>query len=62
MVRKRHSDEDILQLLREVELHLAIDSVHDRLSSGRAYKMLTVLDAYTREALCVVVALKDGRG
>ena len=51
MARKRHSDEDILKFLREVELHLAIDSVHDRLSSGRAYKMLTVLGAYTREAL-----------
>jgi hypothetical protein len=25
--------------------------VHDKLSNGRSYKMLTVLDEYTREAL-----------
>ena len=31
-----------------------------RLSNGRPYKMLTVLDEYTREALCVAVALNMG--
>ena len=33
----------------------AIDFVHDKLSNGRSYKMLTVLDECTREALCVAV-------
>jgi len=34
----------------------AADFVHDKLSNGRPYKMLTVLDEYTREALCVAVS------
>lgn len=38
----------------------AVDFVHDRLSNGRPYKMLTVLDEYTREALTVKVAIKMG--
>ena len=33
----------------------AIDFVHDKLSNGKPYKMLTVLDEYTRQALCVEV-------
>ena len=33
----------------------AIDFVHDKLSNGRSYKMLTVLDEFTRQALCVEV-------
>lgn len=32
--------------------------MHDRLSSGRKYKMLTVIDEYTREAMCIAVAPK----
>lgn len=32
-----------------------IDIVHDKLSNGRSYKMLTVLDEHTREELCVAV-------
>ena len=32
--------------------------MHDKLSNGRPYKMLTVLDEYTREALCVEVRPK----
>ena len=32
--------------------------MHDKLSNGRSYKMLTVLDEYTREALCVAVRPK----
>ena len=36
----------------------AIDFVHDKLSNGCSYKMLTVLDEYTREALCVAVRPK----
>jgi hypothetical protein len=29
--------------------------VHDKLSNGRSYRMLTVLDEYTRQALAVEV-------
>ena len=36
----------------------AIDFVYYKLSNGRSYKMLTVLDEYTREALCVAVRSK----
>jgi putative transposase len=32
--------------------------VHDKLSNGHSYKMFTVLDEYTREALCVAVRPK----
>jgi hypothetical protein len=34
--------------------------VRDRLSNGRPYKMLTVLNEYTREALSVTVSTKVG--
>lgn len=36
----------------------AVDFVHDKLSNGQSYKMLTVLDEYTREALRVAVRPK----
>ncbi|MEM7723996.1 MAG: DDE-type integrase/transposase/recombinase, partial [Pseudomonadota bacterium] len=36
------------------------DFVHDKLSNGRAYKMLTVLDEFTRQALAVVARTKMG--
>ena len=36
----------------------AIDLVRDKLSNGRSYRMLTVLDECTREALCVAVQPK----
>ena len=36
----------------------AIDFVHDKLSNNRPYKMLTVVDEYTRQALAVHVAHK----
>lgn len=38
----------------------SVDFVHDKFSSGRPYKMLTVLDEYTRQALCVEVKSKMG--
>ena len=38
----------------------AIDFVHDKLSNGRSYKMLTVLDEFTRQALAVKVRTKMG--
>ncbi len=34
--------------------------MHDKLSSGRSYKMLTVLDEFTRQALAVTVRSKMG--
>ncbi|MEO0637919.1 MAG: DDE-type integrase/transposase/recombinase [Pseudomonadota bacterium] len=36
------------------------DFLHDKLSNGRTYKMLTVLDEYTRQALTVTVRIKMG--
>jgi putative transposase len=33
-------------------------SIHDKLSNGNPYKMLTVLDEYAREALAVTVERK----
>ncbi len=40
----------------------SIDFVHDKLSNGRPYKMLTVLDEYTREALSGYCRHSDGFG
>ena len=59
--RKRlyHKDSSIIRLRPTHPNHIwAIDFVHDKLSNGRSYKMLTVLDEYTREALCVAVRPK----
>ena len=38
----------------------ASTSVYDKLSNGRDYKILTVIDEYTREALCVATKPKMG--
>ncbi|MCW9033907.1 MAG: integrase core domain-containing protein [Rhodospirillales bacterium] len=38
----------------------SIDFVHDKPTNGRSYKILTVLNEYTREALCVTVKPKIG--
>jgi len=57
--RKRlyHKDSSIIRLRPRYPNHIwSIDFVHDKLSNGRAYKMLTVLDEYTRQALCVECA------
>ncbi|WP_133117374.1 IS3 family transposase, partial [Paramylibacter kogurei] len=59
--RKRlyHKDTSIIRLRPTHSNHVwAIDFVHDKLSNGRSYKMLTVLDEYTRQALCVTVRPK----
>lgn len=59
--RKRlyHKDSSVIRLRPHYPNHIwSIDFVHDKLSNGRSYKMLTVLDEYTREALCVTVRLK----
>ena len=36
------------------------DVVHDKLGNGRSYKMLTVLDEFTRQALAVLVRTRMG--
>ena len=61
--RKRlyHKDSSIIRLRPQYPNHIwSIDFVHDKLSNGRSYKMLTVLDEYTREALCVAVNTRMG--
>ena len=61
--RKRlyHKDSSVIRLRPKYPNHIwSVDFVHDRLSSGRSYKMLTVIDEYTREALCVEVRSKMG--
>ena len=59
--RKRlyHKDSSVIRLRPKYPNHIwSIDFVHDKLSNNRPYKMLTVLDEYTREALCVAVNTK----
>ena len=57
--RLYHKDSSVIRLRPTHPNHIwAIDFVHDTLSGGRSYKMLTVIDEYTREALSVVVRSK----
>jgi len=61
--RKRlyHKDSSIIRLRPQYPNHIwSIDFVHDKLSNGRPYKMLTVIDEYTREALTVTVKQRMG--
>ena len=61
--RKRlyHKDSSIIRLRPKYPNHIwSIDFVHDKLAGGRPYKMLTVLDEYTREALCVTAKPRMG--
>ena len=61
--RKRlyHKDSSVIRLRPRYKNHIwSIDFVHDKLANGRPYKMLTVLDEYTREALCVAVRTRMG--
>ena len=52
--RLYHKDSSIIRLRPTHPNHVwAIDFVHDKLSNGRSYKMLTVLDEFTRQALAV---------
>lgn len=52
--RLYHKDSSVIRLRPLHQNHIwSVDFVHDKLSSGRPYKMLTVLDEYTRQALCV---------
>jgi transposase InsO family protein len=51
--RKRlyHHDASVIRLRPHYPNHIwSIDFVHDKLSDQRPYKMLTVIDEYTREA------------
>lgn len=57
--RLYHKDSSIIRMRPQYPNHVwAIDFVHDKLSNNRPYKMLTVVDEYTREALAVHVAGK----
>ena len=57
--RLYHQNSSVIRLRPTHSNHIwAIDFVHDKLGNGRSYKMLTVLDEYTREALCVAVRPK----
>ena len=59
--RKRlyHKDSSVIRLRPQHSNHIwSIDFVHDKLTNGRSYKMLTVIDEYTREALCGAVRPK----
>ena len=59
--RLYHKESSVIRLRPTHPNHVcAMDFVHDRLSNGRSYKMLTVLDEYTRQALCVEVRDKIG--
>lgn len=59
--RLYHQDASVIRLMPKYLNHIwAIDFVHHKLSNGRSYKMLTVLDEYTQEALCVSVAPRMG--
>ena len=59
--RLYHHDASIIRPRPQYPNHIwSIDFVHDKLSNGRPYKMLTVLDEYTREALSVTVGTKMG--
>jgi len=59
--RLYHKNSSIIRLRPRYPNHIwSIDFVHDKLSNGRPYKMLTVLDEYTREALCVAVKFRMG--
>ena len=54
-----HKDSSVIRLRTTHPNHIwAIDFVHDKLSNGRSYKMLSVLDEYTREVLSVAVPSK----
>lgn len=61
--RKRlyRKDSSIIRLRPQFANHIwSIDFVHDKLSNGCRYQMLTVIDEFTRQALCVAVGFKMG--
>lgn len=59
--RLYHKDASAIRLRPQYGNHIwSVDFVHDRLSNGNPYRMLTVIDEYTREALAVIVKPKMG--
>lgn len=59
--RLYHKDSSVIRLRPTHPNHVwSIDFVHDKLSNGRPYKMLTVLDEYTRQALSIAVRTRMG--
>jgi len=61
--RKRlyHKNSSVIRLRPQYPNHIwSIDFVHAKLSNGQSYKMLTVLDEYTRQAMCVAVKARMG--
>jgi putative transposase len=59
--RLYHKGASIIRLRPTHPNHVwSIDFVHDKLDSGRSYKILTVLDEYTRQALAVAVRTRMG--
>ena len=52
--RLYHHNDSVVRLRSKHAHHIwAIDFVHDKLSNGQPYKMLTVIDEYTRQALAI---------
>ena len=61
--RKRlyHKDSSVIRLRPRYPRHIwSVDFVHDKLNNGRSYKILTVIDEYTRDALCVATKPRMG--
>ena len=59
--RLYHKLSSVIRLRPQHPNHIwSIDFVHDKLANGRSYKMLTVLDEYTREGLSVTARFKMG--
>ena len=58
-VRLWLNDGSCVRLRAEYPNHVwSYDFVHDRTSDGRAFRMLNMIDEYTRECLAIVVARK----
>ncbi len=54
--RLYHKGSSVIRLRSTHPNHVwVIDFVQDKLNSGQSYKMLTVLDEYTRDSLCAAV-------
>ena len=61
--RLYQKDSSIIRMRPTYPNHVwAIDFVHDNLSNGRSYKMLTVLDEYTRQELAGCTRPDNGPG
>ncbi len=56
-----HKNNSVIRLRPKYQNHIwSIDFVHDKFSKGRAYKMLTVMEEYSQQALLLSVAEKMG--